>query len=40
MEKVAGKEQPGFWIDMDMIPFGQLQLMSPREFEFKAKRFR
>jgi len=26
--KWAGKEQPGFWIDMDMIPFGQLQLMS------------
>jgi len=25
-----GKERPGFWIDMDMIPFGQLQLMSPR----------
>ena len=24
-----GKERPGFWIDMDMIPFGQLQLMSP-----------
>ena len=27
--KWRGKEQPGFWIDMDMIPFGQLQLMSP-----------
>ena len=27
--KWHGKEQPGFWIDMDMIPFGQLQLMSP-----------
>lgn len=27
--KWGGKEQPGFWIDMDMIPFGQLQLMSP-----------
>ena len=27
--KWEGKEQPGFWIDMDMIPFGQLQLMSP-----------
>lgn len=25
-----GKQRPGFWIDMDMIPFGQLQLMSPR----------
>jgi len=22
---------PGFWIDMDMIPFGQLQLMCPQE---------
>ena len=27
--KWQGKEQPGFWIDMDMIPFGELQLMSP-----------
>jgi hypothetical protein len=27
--KWQGKEKPGFWIDMDMIPFGQLQLMSP-----------
>jgi hypothetical protein len=27
--KWQGKEQPGFWIDMDMISFGQLQLMSP-----------
>jgi hypothetical protein len=27
--KWQGKESPGFWIDMDMIPFGQLQLMSP-----------
>jgi len=25
-----GKEEPGFWVDMDMIPFGKLQLMSPR----------
>jgi len=25
----GGKERPGFWIDMDMICFGQLQLMSP-----------
>jgi alpha-galactosidase len=25
-----GKEEPGFWIDMDMIPFGKLQLMSPK----------
>lgn len=25
-----GYFQKGFWIDMDMIPFGQLQLMSPK----------
>lgn len=28
--KWNGKEEPGFWIDMDMIPFGQLQMMSPK----------
>lgn len=28
--KWHGKSQPGFWIDMDMIPFGQLQMMSPK----------
>ena len=28
--KWQGNEEPGFWIDMDMIPFGQLQLMSPK----------
>lgn len=28
--KWQGKEGPGFWIDMDMIPFGKLQLMSPK----------
>lgn len=27
--KWGGQERAGFWIDMDMIPFGQLQLMSP-----------
>jgi alpha-galactosidase len=27
--KWQGKERPGFWIDMDMISFGKLQLMSP-----------
>ncbi len=27
--KWGGKERPGFWIDMDMIPFGRLQVMSP-----------
>ena len=26
-----GRECPGFWIDLDMIPFGQLQMMSPKE---------
>jgi len=29
-KKWQGHESPGFWIDMDMIPFGQLQLMSPK----------
>ena len=28
--KWNGKSKPGFWIDMDMIPFGQLQMMSPK----------
>ena len=28
--KWNGKSHPGFWIDMDMIPFGQLQMMSPK----------
>jgi hypothetical protein len=28
--KWQGKEEPGFWIDMDMIPFGQLQLMTAK----------
>jgi len=28
--KWQGKEESGFWIDMDMVPFGQLQLMSPK----------
>lgn len=25
----SGHERPGFWIDMDMIPFGELQVMNP-----------
>jgi hypothetical protein len=29
-KKWQGKEEPGFWVDMDMIPFGKLQLMSPK----------
>jgi alpha-galactosidase len=34
-KKWQGEEQSGFYIDMDMIPFGQLQLMSPkREKEY------
>ncbi|WP_242155534.1 glycoside hydrolase family 27 protein [Aestuariivivens sediminis] len=28
--KWQGEEEPGFWIDLDMIPFGKLQLMSPK----------
>ena len=28
--KWNGKSKPGFWIDMDMIPFGQLQMMTPK----------
>lgn len=28
-KKWTGYEAPGFWLDMDMIPFGKLQLMSP-----------
>jgi hypothetical protein len=28
--KWQGKEDSGFWIDMDMIPFGKLQLMNPK----------
>jgi len=27
--KWQGKERPGFWIDMDMIAFGELQIMNP-----------
>lgn len=27
--KWTGKERPGFWIDMDMIPFGKLATMNP-----------
>ncbi|UXX80966.1 glycoside hydrolase family 27 protein [Reichenbachiella carrageenanivorans] len=29
-KKWGGKEASGFWIDMDMIPFGELQIMSPK----------
>lgn len=30
-----GKEHPGFWFDMDMIPFGYLQVMSPKTLNEK-----
>jgi hypothetical protein len=29
--KWQGREYAGFWIDFDMLPFGQLQMMSPKE---------
>lgn len=32
-----GFEQSGFWIDMDLIPFGQLQLMSPKPENLTGK---
>lgn len=35
--KWTGYEQSGFWIDMDMIPFGQLQLMSPKPEQLSGK---
>ncbi len=30
-KKWSGKESENFWIDMDMIPFGQLLMMSPKK---------
>ncbi|MEQ8418715.1 MAG: glycoside hydrolase family 27 protein [Arenibacter algicola] len=36
-KKWQGNEQPGFWIDMDMIPFGQLQLMNPEPKSAEGK---
>jgi alpha-galactosidase len=33
--KWTGKESENFWIDMDMIPFGQLLMMSPRKEMFR-----
>ncbi len=35
--KWQGSEQLGFWIDMDMIPFGQLQMMSPRPIQLDSQ---
>jgi len=34
--KWNGKSHTGFWIDMDMIPFGQLQMMSPKPAGIKG----
>jgi len=34
--KWNGKSKPGFWIDMDMIPFGQLQLMTQKPVGVKG----
>jgi len=34
--KWNGKSHTGFWIDMDMIPFGQLQMMSPKPLGVKG----
>jgi alpha-galactosidase len=31
MKRFQGISHPGFWIDLDMIPFGQLQMMAPEE---------
>lgn len=30
-EKYSGVRIPGFWFDLDMIPFGRLQLWNPRD---------
>lgn len=35
LHKWSKGEQPPFWIDMDMIPFGHLQLMSPKTIDKK-----
>ncbi len=35
-----GYERSGFWIDMDLIPFGQLQLMSPKPVNLSGKETR
>jgi hypothetical protein len=32
-KKYQGIAHKGFWPDLDMIPFGQLQLMSPKRFD-------
>jgi alpha-galactosidase len=33
LKKFQGLAHKGFWPDLDMIPFGQLQLMSPKKFD-------
>jgi len=38
--KWKGAERPGFWIDMDMIPFGQLLVMSPQPKNTGGKKTR
>lgn len=35
--KWTGKETDNFWIDMDMIPFGQLLMMSPKKELFEKE---
>lgn len=35
--KWTGKETDNFWIDMDMIPFGQLLMMSPKKELFEEE---
>ncbi|WP_019991462.1 glycoside hydrolase family 27 protein [Rudanella lutea] len=35
-----GLGTPGFWPDLDMIPFGQLQLMQPAEYEGSGREVR
>jgi len=35
-QRWQGYARPGFWIDMDMIPFGQLQLMSPKADQYRS----
>jgi hypothetical protein len=31
-KKFQGKAMPGFWPDLDMIPFGNLQMMAPKKY--------
>lgn len=35
-----GMGSPGFWPDLDMIPFGNLQTMQPAEYDGKKRDFR